>query len=119
MFEGEILQGSTHIILLRKKQNVIIKLKGLEYAQVDTNGNCRRTFLNASNCKWRAGRTFCYLSHTEIATQTCQLDVLTNSLHLLFKLSGKLCTHCCFAHNSIQFIFTNAKLQLFLYIIIC
>ena len=118
MFEGEVLQGPSHLTLLSQQQNVIIELKGIEYAQLYAYGNSWSTLLDARNCKWGAGRTFCNLCHTEITTQTRQLDLLANSPHLLFKLSWKLCTHRRFAHNSIQCLFTDANLQHFLYFII-
>ena len=78
MFKGEILQCSSHLILLCQQQDVIVELKGIEYTQVYANGNSRRTFLNASNCERRASSTFRYLCYTKITTQTGQLDLLAN-----------------------------------------
>ena len=66
--------------------------------------------------KWYTFRLFfgilsCYY------LQSGKLNLLTNDLQLLRKLSGKLSAHCILCHI-LQHLFPYAKIQLFLYFMI-
>ena len=119
MFQRKILQGPTYFIILRQQQNVIIQLEGIKHTEINANRYCRSTLFYPRNSQRRTCCPFSHLYYTKIATQTSQFDLLTYRLHLLFKFSGQLIAHCCLAHIDTQLIFTSAKIQQFLYFMIC
>lgn len=49
MFEGEVLQGPSQFILLCQQQDIVIELQSIEYTEIDTDSNSRRTFLYPGN----------------------------------------------------------------------
>ncbi len=108
MFQRKVLQGPSHLILLRQQQDVIVQLQGVEYTKVDADGHRGRSLLHSRNGHGRTGGTFRHLRHTEVPAKPGQPDLLAHRLHFLLQFPGHFRAHRCFAHIDV----TNIPLKM-------